>query len=595
MRKLLFLIPLCVTFAFGQDYNSVHTGKKIDSTVTYRVQTQDTLTWLFTTYQGSLKAPLISPSLVTPAIGAATGTSLYTSGNIMSTTDTLKNKLEKSAFADSAKAHSLGVGTLTAHYPVRAAGTDSMHSVYDGIFNVMDYGAVGDGSTDDLVAVRSAVAAAKAAGGGKIHFPEGNFKLTDSVLVDFNNCWIAGDGSSSIITFVPASSGKTCFVLSDGAREMWRNKISDLMFIGNNAYSKTAIKAIDTRQMILDNLKCSPWHNTADSSSWFIKLYGRDGGTVSKISFWGDNGILIGSNPNSWLSLDTWHFEDMALGFVGQSVKGIGYLIEDSAYVSRIVWDGYQSIAGAKCGVWFVDSTGVNAHNNLQFHNMGIEQTPDGGRGIYIRSTSHDINSVSFFNCVFAVNTNPTGFALDLQNIWALGFYNCGGGGGPIMTLDYIWTMVLVNNLWNTADTWTFGGGRQITCGYRVQQGSYSASDIPNTGLYQAYDAAGFRYLLADTIKAKVVTGVDDFTIGGAFSGSAEMRGDNAFVGTAATDTVTVSGAGSDDFYMITLKGYAAPSANDAVMVQNTATGFVLHRAASGTSGLAYAWFRVKY
>lgn len=72
------------------------------------------------------------------------------------------------------------------------------------------------------------------------------------------------------------------------------------------------------------------------------------------------------------------------------------------------------------------------------------------------------------------------------------------------------------------------------------------------------------------------------------------LTGTDAYTTTATTDTVTVTGAATTDRYFITLTGSAAPSANDAFRVQSTATGFVIHRSASGTSGLTYDWFRVR-
>src|SRR6185437_5135803 len=53
-----------------------------------------------------------------------------------------------------------------------ATDTALLHALA-GVYNVRDYGAVGDGVTDDGPAVRAALAAAFAAGGGAVYLPAG--------------------------------------------------------------------------------------------------------------------------------------------------------------------------------------------------------------------------------------------------------------------------------------------------------------------------------------------------------------------------------------------------------------------------------------
>lgn len=70
----------------------------------------------------------------------------------------------------------------------------------DGVFNVRDYGATGDGTADDTAAVQAAIDAAHAEGGGVVILPHGTYKIT-------------GDGlqskSASIVGAGARSSGKT--------------------------------------------------------------------------------------------------------------------------------------------------------------------------------------------------------------------------------------------------------------------------------------------------------------------------------------------------------------------------------------------------
>jgi hypothetical protein len=61
--------------------------------------------------------------------------------------------------------------------------TKASYSMISGApYNVKDYGAVGDGVTDDTVAINSAISAANTAGGGVVVIPNGTFAVTPSVV-----------------------------------------------------------------------------------------------------------------------------------------------------------------------------------------------------------------------------------------------------------------------------------------------------------------------------------------------------------------------------------------------------------------------------
>lgn len=52
-----------------------------------------------------------------------------------------------------------------------------------GIYNVRDFGAVGDGVTDDSTAIQAALDAANAAGGGEVYIPDGVYAIKTTLLI----------------------------------------------------------------------------------------------------------------------------------------------------------------------------------------------------------------------------------------------------------------------------------------------------------------------------------------------------------------------------------------------------------------------------
>lgn len=68
-------------------------------------------------------------------------------------------------------------------------------------FNLRDYGAVGDGVTDDTAAVNSAIAALNAVGRGVLYGPAGKY-LCSSGLIDITaDCVVMGDGAAGVLEY----------------------------------------------------------------------------------------------------------------------------------------------------------------------------------------------------------------------------------------------------------------------------------------------------------------------------------------------------------------------------------------------------------
>lgn len=62
------------------------------------------------------------------------------------------------------------------------------------VVSVKDFGAVGDGVTNDTAAIQAAVNAVGTAGGGTVYFPAGTYLVSATIAVNYSNVYLRGEG-----------------------------------------------------------------------------------------------------------------------------------------------------------------------------------------------------------------------------------------------------------------------------------------------------------------------------------------------------------------------------------------------------------------
>lgn len=98
-------------------------------------------------------------------------------------------------------------------------------------FNVKDYGATGDGSTDDTTAVNAALAAAVSAGGGEVVFPDAaTYVLDGAAATALVNCRITGLGAT--LTLPSSGSSRSVLLTLTNAQDV---QIDGIIFDGQNS------------------------------------------------------------------------------------------------------------------------------------------------------------------------------------------------------------------------------------------------------------------------------------------------------------------------------------------------------------------------
>ncbi|MEC0265133.1 glycosyl hydrolase family 28-related protein [Paenibacillus anseongense] len=108
------------------------------------------------------------------------------------------------------------------------------------IYNVKDYGAKGDGVTDDTSAIQKAINAAGKYG-GKVFFPPGTYKVTSTLYVRYHNITLEGASPNSSVILVVGDYGDTLvFEPRPGQINLLSVGASNLRFYTNDNTTKGA-------------------------------------------------------------------------------------------------------------------------------------------------------------------------------------------------------------------------------------------------------------------------------------------------------------------------------------------------------------------
>ncbi|MBD0701699.1 putative Ig domain-containing protein [Pseudomonas sp. PSB1] len=234
------------------------------------------------------------------------------------------------------------------------------------IFNVQNFGAKGDGITDDTAAIQSAIDAAAAAGGGQVYMPTGTYIVSageepsDGCLMLKSNVYLYGDGM-----------GETTVKVADGSD----TKITGII---RSAYGE----------------------ETHDFGVSHLTIDGNRDNTTGKIDGW-FNGYIPGEEGyDSNVTLDSVEIKDCSgYGFdpheqtVNMVIKNsvshgngldgfVADFLSDSTFENNVAYDNDRH------GFNVVTSThDFTLTNNVAYNN--------GGNGIVVQRGSEDIPSPS--------------------------------------------------------------------------------------------------------------------------------------------------------------------------------------------------------
>jgi hypothetical protein len=254
-------------------------------------------------------------------------------------------------------------------------------------YSVKDFGAKGDGTTDDTVAIQAAIDAVELAGGGTVYFPNGVYIVSNTITVDEPGVKLQGDsrGTTEPFSKTNAPVGST-IKLDDGAYTSASKAILELTYTAS--YSGIPKMGHVVRDLTIygnraDGTGTSNNPNAGDATN--NNTYGIGINVVGTRDIYLDN-VSIQQCAEEGILVQTGGPDNTSAGVVitncwvvGNSDHGIHYSGGDSLISncqvgfnagSGIYMNGGGTVSG--CGCWDNYSTGMSILNDDVVVNGGI-------------------------------------------------------------------------------------------------------------------------------------------------------------------------------------------------------------------------------
>ena len=324
--------------------------------------------------------------------------------------------------------------------------------------SVMDFAAVGDGTTDDTAAIQAAINALQAssvyAPGGVLYFPFGVYLV--STLSVTGNIQFYGEGSGTTIT---TNSGTNCLTINMAQDQHNDVVISNLTFLGTNTALSNMIYIEQCVNITVENC-----HFAGFSAAWCINhVYGY-GLLVDKCVFndLDSNGILLQGVTGSTTAysfvtrIRDCDFSRLQGNAIATQI--MQDILIDSCVIQGIVQNAIDfgtsetTLAATLINCWFEGNTLANI-------NVGTGTTC----------------SMTLINPVFNAEASGGNPYINIGNATRLNILGIPGGGGSNPTTIYGSSGSVVNIFGN--ELWVQNGDFEwngLGPGLQLGQGTYS-------------------------------------------------------------------------------------------------------------------------
>lgn len=125
---------------------------------------------------------------------------------------------------------------------------EAITNAQTGVFNVLEYGAVGNGVTDDTTAIQNAINAASAiTPAGRVIFPRGLYAISDPLTISTDGVALIGNAGFSRSTILCTTADSGIVVDKGGGSVTYQVDIRDI-YINGNSVSTTGLKLVNANE-----------------------------------------------------------------------------------------------------------------------------------------------------------------------------------------------------------------------------------------------------------------------------------------------------------------------------------------------------------
>lgn len=304
--------------------------------------------------------------------------------------------------------------TVTDGSVIHAADINQFVTHATGIYNVRDYGATGNGSTDDTSFINSAISAANSAGGGIIFFPPGTYKVSSPLTLSSPNVMLQGAGGQGCLIQPSASFSGSQIILITG--DFCSVRDLTIAYASTSTATNPAadgVRITGCRSGTLFNVYCNYINGWAFHSTATATVANYWWQFINAHSFQCTNGIRVAGNASSGYNMA----HTLTNCIMDQVTGGDAYQVVDSHDVLIINAEGsLLSGTGATMHI-----TGNSKAIYVSNGDLGPAPGPSSGPTVLIDAGGAVPQQISFINTIIEGGSN--GVTLSAGN--EIMFRNC--------------------------------------------------------------------------------------------------------------------------------------------------------------------------